>query len=67
LRHAEKSHRIKLPPEMAELIEAIAALDRRSFPGQHNNAAAQAGEVWCRWFEALMTNAEAEAIFEREG
>jgi hypothetical protein len=48
-------------------MEAIAALDRRSFPGGHNDVAARAGELWCRWFEALLTDAEAEAIFEREG
>jgi hypothetical protein len=56
-----------LPPEIIKLMEAIAALDRRSFPGGHNDVAARTGELWCRWFEALLTNAEAEAIFEREG
>ena len=67
LRYADGSHRIKLPPEIIKLMEAIAALDRRSFPGGHNDVAARTGELWCRWFEALLTNAEAEAIFEREG
>jgi hypothetical protein len=61
---AENSHRIKLPPEIVELMEAIAALDRRSSPGEHNDAAARAGDIWCRWFEALLVNAEAEATFE---
>ena len=67
LRYADGSHRIKLPLEIIKLMEAIAALDRRSFPGGHNDVAARTGELWCRWFEALLTNAEAEAIFEREG
>ena len=31
LRYADGSHRIKLPPEIIKLMEAIAALDRRSF------------------------------------
>jgi len=67
LRHADGSHRLKLPPEIIKLMEAIAALDRRSFPGGHNDFAARTAELWCRWFEALLTSAEAEAIFEREG
>jgi hypothetical protein len=64
LRFAENSHRIKLPPEIVKLMEAIAAVDRRSFPDEHNDAAARAADIWCRWFEALLVNAEAEAIFE---
>ena len=67
LRYAESSHRIKLPLEIIKLMEAIAALDRRIFPGGHNDVAARTGELWCRWFEALLTNADAEAIFEPEG
>jgi hypothetical protein len=66
LRFAENSHRIKLPAEIIKLMEAIAAVDRRGFPGEHNDAAARAGDIWCRWFEALLVNAEAEAIFESE-
>jgi hypothetical protein len=64
LRFAENSHWIKLPPEIVKLMEAIAAVDRRSFPDEHNDAAARAADIWCRWFEALLVNAEAEAIFE---
>jgi hypothetical protein len=67
LRYAESSHRIKLPLEIIKLMEAIAALDRRIFLGGHNDVAARTGELWCRWFEALLTNADAEAIFEPEG
>jgi hypothetical protein len=67
LRDVDGSHRIKLPLEIIKLMEAIAALDRRIFPAGHNDVAARTGELWCRWFEALLTNAEAEAIFEREG
>jgi hypothetical protein len=67
VRYAEGFHRIKLPAEIVKLMEAIAALDRRSFPGGHNEVAVRAGKLWCRWFEALTTNAEAEPIFEREG
>jgi len=48
------------------LMEAIAAVDRRTFPGEYNDAAARAGDIWCRWFEALLENADAEAIFEKE-
>jgi len=66
LRFAENSHRIKLPPEIVKLMEAIAAVDRRSFPDEHNDAAARAADIWCLWFEALLVNAEAEAIFESE-
>ena len=67
LRYAENSHRIKLPAEIIKLMEAIAALDRRNFPAGHSDASTRAGEIWCRWFEALLMNADAEAIFEREG
>ncbi len=67
LRHAGGSHPLKLPPEILKLMETIAALDRRRFPSGRNHLAARAGELWCRWFEALLANAEAEAPFEREG
>jgi hypothetical protein len=67
LRHAEGSHPFKLPPDIVKLMETIAALDRRRFPAGRNHLAARAAELWCRWFEALLVNAEAEAPFEREG
>ena len=54
-------------PEIVKLIETIAAVDSRRFPAGRNHLAARAGELWCRWFETLFANAEAEAPFEREG
>jgi hypothetical protein len=66
LRHTAGSHPLKLAPEIVKLMETIAAVDRRRFPAGHNHAAAHAGELWCRWFEALLTNAEAEAPFVRD-
>jgi hypothetical protein len=63
LRYAEGSHPIKLPPDIMKLMQTIAASDRRQFPGGRNHLAAHAGELWCRWFEALLTNANAEAMF----
>jgi hypothetical protein len=62
LHYAEGTHPIKLPPEIVKLMQTIAALDRRQFPDGRNHLAARAGEFWCRWFEDLLTNAEAEAV-----
>jgi hypothetical protein len=67
LRHTAGSHSLKLAPEIVKLLESIAAVDRRRSPAGRNHLAARAGELWCRWFEALLANAEAEAPFEREG
>jgi hypothetical protein len=67
LPHTAGSHPVKLAPEIVKLMETIAALDRREFPAGRNHLAARAGELWCRWFEALLANAEAEAPFERDG
>ncbi len=63
LRHTAGSHPLKLAPEIVKLIETIAAVDRRRFPAGRNHSAERAGELWCRWFEALLANAEAEAPF----
>jgi hypothetical protein len=67
LPHTAGSHPVKPAPEIVKLMETIAALDRRQFPAGRNHLAARAGELWCRWFEALLANAEAEAPFERDG
>jgi hypothetical protein len=67
LRHTTGSHPVKLAPEIVKLMEMIAAVDRRRFPAGRNHLAARAGELWCRWFEALFANADAEAPFKREG
>ena len=67
LPHTAGSHPVKLAPEIVKLMATIAALDRRQFPAGRNHLAARAGELWCRWFEALLANAEAEAPFERDG
>jgi hypothetical protein len=67
LRHTAGTHPLKLAPEIVKLMEMIAAVDSRRFPAGRNHLAARAGELWCRWFEALFANAEAEAPFEREG
>ena len=45
------------------LLQSIAALDDRELAGGRNYASA-AGEVWCRWFKALLTDADAEETFE---
>ncbi len=61
---AESSLPITLPPDIVKLLQTIGALDGRAFPDGRNHVAAHAGEVWCCWFEALLTDAEAEVTFE---
>ena len=61
---AEASFPIILPPDIVTLLQTIAALDDRELADGRNDAAASAGEVWCRWFETLLTDAEAEVTFE---
>jgi len=65
LHYAETSFPITLPSETVSLLQTIAALDGRQFANGRNDAAANAGEVWCRWFKLLLTDAEAEVTFER--
>ena len=50
-----------------KLLQSVGAADGRQFPGGRNLVAAHAGELWNRWFEALLMDAEAEVPFEREG
>ena len=50
---------ITLPAETARLVQRVAALDHRQFPGGRNLAAGTLHERWRRWFEALLTDAEA--------
>ncbi len=65
--YAESSRPIELPADIVELLQTVATLDVRQFPDGRNLVAAHAAERWNRWFAALRTNAEAEAMFEREG
>ena len=67
LHYAESSRPVALPADIVKLLQTVAALDVRQFPDGRNHIAAHAGELWSRWFEALLTDAEAEATFEREG
>lgn len=63
LEYAGSSLPITLPPDIVKLLQALAALDGRDFPDGRNRAAAAAGDVWCCWFEALLSDAEAEVTF----
>jgi len=65
--YAESLRPIELPADIVELLQTVATLDVRQFPDGRNLVAAHAAERWNRWFAALLTNAEAEAMFEREG
>jgi len=65
LHYAENSHPIKLPTDIVTILQTVAAFDRRQFPGERNYAAAHAGELWSRWFEALLTDADAKVTFEQ--
>jgi hypothetical protein len=48
-----------MPAETARLIQRVAALDHRQFPGGHNLVATTLHERWRRWFEALLTDVDA--------
>ena len=65
LHYAEASFPITLTSEVVSLLQTIAALDGRQFANGRDDAAANAGEAWCRWFKLLLTDAEAEVTFER--
>jgi hypothetical protein len=41
----------------------MAALDERELADE-GTYAASAGEIWCRWFKALLADADAEESFE---
>jgi hypothetical protein len=60
LHYAEASVPIMLPPDIESLLRNMASLDARIFADGRNDESAHAGEVWCRWFESLLTDAEAE-------
>jgi hypothetical protein len=63
LQCAEPSSSITLPDDTVTLLQTIAALDERERKDE-GTYAASAGEVWCRWFKALLTDADAEETFE---
>jgi hypothetical protein len=63
LHYADASSSITLPRETVTLLQTIAALDHRELAGGRNYAAG-AGEVWCRWFKTLLTDADAQETFE---
>jgi hypothetical protein len=61
---AEGSVPVTLPQDIVVLMQSFAELDDRDFAEGCNNAADDAGNVWCCWFESLLTDAEAEATFD---
>jgi hypothetical protein len=63
LQRAEASSLITLPNDTVTLLQTMAALDEREVADE-GTYAASAGEVWCRWFKALLTDADAEETFE---
>ena len=63
LQCAEASSSITLPHDTVTLLQTMAALDGRELADE-GTYAASAGEVWCRWFKALLTDADAEETFE---
>jgi hypothetical protein len=62
LQCAEASSSITLPNDTLTLLQTMAALDERELADEETYAAS-AGEVWCRWFKALLTDADAEETF----
>ena len=64
LQCAEASSLITLPNDTVTLLQTMAALDEREVADE-GTYAASAGEVWCRWFKALLTDADAEETFEK--
>ena len=65
LHYADASFPITLTSEIVSLLQTIAALDGRQLANGRDDAAANAGEAWCRWFKLLLTDAETEVTFER--
>jgi hypothetical protein len=63
LQCVEASSSITLPNDTVTLLQTMAALDERDL-AHKDTYAASAGEVWCRWFKALLTDADAEETFE---
>jgi hypothetical protein len=61
---AEGTVPVTLPQDIVVLMQSFAELDDRDFAEGCNNAADDAGNVWCCWFESLLTDAEAEATFD---
>ena len=63
LQCAEASSSITLPHDTVTLLQTMAALDGRELADE-GTYAASAGEVWSRWFKALLTDADAEGTIE---
>ena len=63
LQCAEASSSITLPHDTVTLLQTMAALDERERTHE-GTYAASAGEVWCRWFKELLTDADTEETFE---
>ena len=59
LQCAEASPSITLPHDTMTLLQTMAAFDGRELADE-GTYAASAGEVWCSWFRALLTDADAE-------
>ena len=63
LQCAEASSSITLPNDTVTLLQTMAALDEREL-ADDGTYAASVGEIWCRWFKALLTDVDAEETFE---
>jgi hypothetical protein len=63
LQCAKASSSITLPHDTVTLLQTMAALDQRQLADE-GTYAASAGEGWCRWFKALLTDADAKETFE---
>jgi hypothetical protein len=63
LQCAEGSSSMTLPHDTVTLLQTMAALDGRELADE-GTYAASAGEVWSRWFKALLTDADARETFE---
>jgi hypothetical protein len=62
IHYAETSFPITLPSETTNLLHTLATVDSRQLA--HRDDAANAGEAWCLWFNALLRNAEATLNFD---
>jgi hypothetical protein len=61
--YADVQFPITLPSETTNLLQALAAIHGRQI--EYRDVAAKAGEAWCVWFKALLSDAEAELNFEQ--
>lgn len=60
LQYAGGSHPISLPADITAVLQTIARVNEAG-PSER---AAQAGELWCRWFKALLDDPDAAEPFQ---